>query len=606
VILKNIIQISNMQYTPTDEEKEVIRIIQSEKTNWEDGHVFVVDKVQFIMKNVVKKARKNYFGIFNSPKDPVTKREKIFIPLTEWTVETMLKNIDIDTKDIDVKARNTNAYLKAEVFRHILKKKLDEINFGQTLNRWLRRVAIDGTAYLKAYEEDGKLGVAVVDRLNMIADPSVECLDDSAGITERFILSKPEFDELNLDGKEYVDGVTSIDRTGIEAFSPSVQSTEIPYVELFERYGYFPEYVITGKEDDKKTFFYGKATVTGLNGTPVVHSVVKLDEEENPYGEGKLKEVPNRLDGRGIPEMLFNIQAYLNEVVNTRMNKARIVQLGLFKMKGNVTPQQFAKLFTTGGIKLDQSSEIEAMNTGSIDPSTYKDEEQAYQWGTRVTGTTNEDDQAASRPATNALLEQQGASKGYNLRIEDLMLSLGKFIEKKMLPIIKKEMLSDKGSLVRVTGDPKIFEKLDESLIRNQVYKNIESMSPTEKQMMRDSGVDMEMFVQQGMEQMKALGEDRYIPIIEDLFDIEYDIKVVTSDESINRSVMASMLQNTLGILASSGLPVRDTLKELYDTMGLDGEKLIQDQPVQLPQQGALQQGGPETVANSMPQPSAI
>lgn len=595
-----------MQYTPTDEEKEVIRIIQSEKTNWEDGNVFVVDKVQFIMKNVVKKARKNYFGIFNSPKDPVTKREKIFIPLTEWTVETMLKNIDIDTKDIDVKARNTNAYLKAEVFRHILKKKLDDINFGQTLNRWLRRVAIDGTAYLKAYEEDGKLGVAVVDRLNMIADPSVECLDDSAGITERFILSKPEFDELNLDGKEYVDGVTSIDRTGIEAFSPSVQSTEIPYVELFERYGYFHEYVITGKEDDKKTFFYGKATVTGLNGTPVVHSVVKLDEEENPYGEGKLKEVPNRLDGRGIPEMLFNIQAYLNEVVNTRMNKARIVQLGLFKMKGNVTPQQFAKLFTTGGIKLDQSSEIEAMNTGSIDPSTYKDEEQAYQWGTRVTGTTNEDDQAASRPATNALLEQQGASKGYNLRIEDLMLSLGKFIEKKMLPIIKKEMLADKGSLVRVTGDPKIFEKLDESLIRNQVYKNIESMSPTEKQMMRDSGVDMEMFVQQGMEQMKALGEDRYIPIIEDLFDIEYDIKVVTSDESINRSVMASMLQNTLGILASSGLPVRDTLKELYDTMGLDGEKLIQDQPVQLPQQGALQQGGPETVANSMPQPSAI
>lgn len=595
-----------MQYTPTDEEKEVIRIIQSEKTNWEDGHVFVVDKVQFIMKNVVKKARKNYFGIFNSPKDPVTKREKIFIPLTEWTVETMLKNIDIDTKDIDVKARNTNAYLKAEVFRHILKKKLDDINFGQTLNRWLRRVAIDGTAYLKAYEEDGKLGVAVVDRLNMIADPSVECLDDSAGITERFILSKPEFDELNLDGKEYVDGVTSIDRTGIEAFSPSVQSTEIPYVELFERYGYFPEYVITGKEDDKKTFFYGKATVTGLNGTPVVHSVVKLDEEENPYGEGKLKEVPNRLDGRGIPEMLFNIQAYLNEVVNTRMNKARIVQLGLFKMKGNVTPQQFAKLFTTGGIKLDQSSEIEAMNTGSIDPSTYKDEEQAYQWGTRVTGTTNEDNQAASRPATNALLEQQGASKGYNLRIEDLMLSLGKFIEKKMLPIIKKEMLSDKGSLVRVTGDPKIFEKLDESLIRNQVYKNIESMSPTEKQMMRDSGVDMEMFVQQGMEQMKALGEDRYIPIIEDLFDIEYDIKVVTSDESINRSVMASMLQNTLGILASSGLPVRDTLKELYDTMGLDGEKLIQDQPVQLPQQGALQQGSPETVANSMPQPNAI
>jgi len=599
-----------MQYTPTDGEREVIRIMLSEKANWEEGNVFVTDKVQFIMRNIVKKARKNYFGIFNDQKDPVTGRDKIFIPLTEWTVETMLKNIDVDTKDIDVKARNSSAYLKAEILRHILKKKLDDINFGQTLNRWLRRVAIDGTAYLKAIDDEGKLKVNVVDRLNIIADPSVECLDESAGTTERYIMSKPEFDELELDESDKVDGTTSVDRTGIDAFSPATQSTEIPYVELFERYGYLPEYVISEKEEDKKKFFYGCALVSGLNGTPVVHKVTKLKEEDHPYGEGKLKEVPNRLDGRGIGEMLFNIQAYLNEVINTRMNKTRIVQLGLFKMKGNVTPQQFKKLFTTGGIKLDQNSDIDVLNTGMIDPSTYKDEEQAYQWGTRVTGTTNEDDQAASRPATNALLEQQGASKGYNLRIEDLMLSLGKFIEKKMLPIIKKEMLANKGSLVRVTGDPKIFEKLDEALIRNQVYKNIEAMSPTEKQMMRDSGVDIEMFVQQGMEQMKALGEDRYIPIIEDLFDIEYDIKVVTSDESINRSVMATMLQNTLGILASSGMPIRDTLKELYDTLGLDGERLIQAVPEAMPVDGGavMPQGaeGAETVANSMPQPSQV
>lgn len=581
--------------------------MQSEKANWEEGHVFVTDKVQFIMKNVVKKARKNYFGIFNQPKDPVTGRDKIFIPLTEWTVETMLKNIDIDTKDIDVKARNSSAYLKATVFRHILKKKLDDIRFGQTLNKWLRRVAIDGTAYLKAIDDEGKLKVQVVDRLNIIADPSVECIDESSGITEKYVLSKPEFDELNLEGGELVTGVTNVDRTGIEAFSPASQTNEIPYVELFERYGYFPRFVLSGDEKDKNTFFYGVARVSGLNGNnPVVHQIEELDEEENPYGEGKLKDVPNRLDGRGIPEMLFNIQAYLNEVVNTRMNKARIVQLGLFKMTGNVTPQQFKRLFTTGGIKLDQNSDIEPLNTGVIDPSTYKDEEQAYQWGTRVTGTTNEDDQATNRPATNALIEQQGAGKGYSLRIEDLMLNLGTFIEKKMLPIIKKELKANKSELIRITGDPKIFQKLDEALIRNQVYKNIEAMTPTEKQAMRDSGIDIEMFVQQGMEEMKNLGEDRYLPIIDDLFDIEYDIKVVTSDESINRSVMASMLQNTLGVLASSGMPIRDTLKELYDTMGLDGERLIQDTPEQAPVAGIQGTQGAETVADSMPQPSQI
>lgn len=594
----------NTGYTKKEAEKEIIRIMQAEKANWEDGNVFVTDKVQFIMKNVVKKARKNYFGIFNQPKDPVTGRDKIFIPLTEWTVETMLKNIDVDTKDIDVKARNSSAYLKATIFRLILKKKLDDIRFGKTINQWLRRIAIDGTSYLKAIDDDGKLVVNVVDRLNIIADPSVECIDESSGITEKYILSKPEFDELKLDGSEFVKGVTSVDRTGVESSGQTSQTNEIPYVELFERFGYFPRFTITGDENDRDKFFYGSAIVSGLNGTPVVHRIEELEEEENPYGEGKLKEVPNRLDGRGIPEMLFNIQAYLNEVVNTRMNKARIVQLGLFKMKGNVTPQQFKRLFTTGGIKLDANSDIEPLNTGSIDPSSYQDEEQAYKWGTRVTGTTNEDDQTANRPATNALIEQQGAGKGYSLRVEDIMLNLGTFIEKKMLPIIKKELKANKDELIRITGDPKIFQKLDESLIRNQVYKNIDSMSATEKQAMRDSGIDIEMFVQQGMEEMKNLGEDRYLPIIDELFDTEYDIKISIGEESINRSVMASMLQNTLGILASSGIPIRDTLKELYDTMGLDGERLIQDTPEQNPMVGI--QGGQttETLANSIPQPS--
>ena len=590
-------------YTPTEAEREIIRIMQSEKTNWEDGHVFVTDKVQFIMKNVIKKARKNYFGVFNQAKDPVTGRDKIFIPLTEWTVETMLKNIDVDTKDITVKARNINAHLKAEIFRHILKKKLDDINFGSTLNKWLRRIAIDGTAFLKAIDDEGKLRVNVVDRMNMIVDNSVECLDDSTGTTERYIMSKPEFDELKLDASQFVSGVTNVDRTGQDAFSPASQSTEIPFVELFERYGYFPRVVVTGEEKDKNEYFYGVARVSGLNGTPVVHEIKEIEEEEAPYGMGKLKEVPNRLDGRGIPEMLFNIQAYLNEVVNTRMNKARIVQLGLFKMTGNVTPQQFKRLFTTGGIKLDVNSDINPLDTGRIDPSSYQDEEQAYKWGTRVTGTTNEDDQTASRPATNALIEQQGAGKGYSLRIEDIMLSLGKFIEEKMLPIIKKELKANKGERIRITGDPKIFEKLDEAFVRNQVYKNIEALSPTEKQAMQ--GQDIEMYVQQGVEAMKAEGEDRFIPIIDDLFDIEYDIQVVTSDESINRSVMASMLQNTIGVLASAGMPIRESIKELYDTLGLDGERLVQEMPEQLPAQGAMQANG-IALDNSMPQPSAV
>lgn len=591
-------------YIPTEEEKEVIRIMQAEKTNWEEGLVWVTDKVQFVMKNVVKKARRNYLGFFTQQKDPITNREKIFIPLTEWTVETMLKNIDVDTKDIEVKATNGQSHLKAQVFRQILKKKLDDITFGKTLNQWLKRVAIDGTANIKAQEVDKKLSVRIVDYLNMISDPSVENLSDSSGKIERNVISKPEFDESKLDNAEYVEGTSSIDRTTSDiGGGASGNSTEIPYVELFERYGYLPVFVKTGAEEDRNEYFYAHTIVSGLNGVPVVHLIEEV--KDDPYGTGKLKEVPNRFAGRGIPEMLFSIQAYLNEIVNTRMNKARIAQLGLFKMKGNITPQQFKRLFTTGGIKLDASSDIEAMDTGRVDASSYKDEEQAYLWGNRVSGTTNEDEVAGNRPATNALIEERGASKGYGLRIEELMIELGKFIKDKMIPIIKKELKANVGSIERITGDPNVMEKLDAVFAENKVNQMLQEMTPFDKENLINNGITREMLIAQTQENTKKeWGEDRYMPIVDELLDTEYDIKIVITDESINRSVMAKMLQDTMGILASAGLPIRNTIKELYDTLGLDGETLIQDMPqqAQVVPVGAEGAGAPaQEVAQSMP-----
>ena len=92
-----------MSYTPTPEEVKVISIMKAEKATWEEGNVFVTPKVSFVMRNVINKARKNYYSIFDNEKDPITGRDNLFIPLTEWTVEDTLKEEDIDTKDITVK-----------------------------------------------------------------------------------------------------------------------------------------------------------------------------------------------------------------------------------------------------------------------------------------------------------------------------------------------------------------------------------------------------------------------------------------------------------------------------------------------------------------------
>jgi len=594
-----------MEYEPNIGEKEAIKITLSEKQNWEEGAVFVTDDTQFMMRNVVKKARKNYLGFFKNAKDPITGRNKIFIPFTEWVVENVLKNIDIDTKDITLKAKNSSkmAYIKSEILRMLLKEELDRMRFGKTINGMLRRCTTDGTSFLKLEEEDGELNICIVDRLNTIFDPSIEKIKSSSGFTERYIYTKPEFDKLNLDNASEVKG-TQVVGNSTDAFNPDSNSSEIPYVELYQRIGWFPKTCLTNSEDDKDTYFYGKALISNIETKPIVHSIEEISEEDYPYQDFKFKEVPNRADGRGIPEMLFNIQAYLNEVVNTRLNRSRVTSLGLFGLKGNITPQAFKRLFTTGGIKLDQSSSVELIETGRVDQNSYLDEDRAYAWGTRVTGTTNEDQQNPNRPATNALIEQQGTSKGYNLRIEEIFLDLESFLQTKVLPAIVKKLKKRKGEIQRITGDPEILKKIDEVLVENMVNAQLNQMISMGEQVM--PGMDV-LMKQQAMDELAKQGGDRYVPIIDELLDSEYDVKVVITDENINKASMAQALQGILGTLASAGMPIKKTIRELFDVLGLPADLMTEDMPQVSPvaQQAQITQGQQMgALDQSMPQPS--
>lgn len=557
-------------YTPSEGESEAIRILEDEITNWGDGDSYVTDTVHFNMMDIVKKSRKNYFGVFKNETDPTTKRKKIFIPLTEWTVEIVLKNIDIDTKDIEVRAKNPTAYKMSKIFRYVLRYYLDKMHFGKILNTKLRNTVIDGTTYDKTWKEKGELMHKNIDRLNIVTDPSEMELGKYSTVTERHLMTLPEFCEYDWDNANAVEGMDSFDRVGNDI---SDIKTEIPYVEVRERYGYLPKFCVTSKEKDRDEYEYYCLLVSGLEETPVVHKIKKV--KTHPYIRYTYKDVLNRADGRGVPEMLFNLQAYLNEVLNTRLNTARIAQIGLWHAKGNITPQQIRKLFSTSVIKTDMAAEFKRLDTGSVDPSSYKDEDQIYMMSQRVTQTMNEDEMAASQPATNALIQEKGSAKNYNLLRENFNLALEKLIEEKFIPIIK-DVLKD-GDILRITGDPTDLKELDEKLVRNLVYSRMEEVKKETGMYPFITEEEMEAEVQRMMEQMAELGTDRYLEVKKELFDTDFDVDVVIGDESMNKAVVAQNLTNAFSILGNMGVPaplLKEPLKELFDTLGLDGEKL--------------------------------
>ena len=141
-------------YYPTLGKKKPYAILKDELSEWQSDHAYVTDEFFYDGQLAVKRARRNYFGVFEEERDPQTEERKIFIPFTEWTVETVLKNIDIDTKDVEVKAKKPDSYKVAQIFRYVLRYYLNKIGFGKKLNDLLRNTVIDGTAFMKVWKED--------------------------------------------------------------------------------------------------------------------------------------------------------------------------------------------------------------------------------------------------------------------------------------------------------------------------------------------------------------------------------------------------------------------------------------------------------------------
>ena len=561
-----------------DREQAACKLIQNEVTNWEEGEVNVTDKVAFMVKNIIKKARKNYYGIYDVERDSVTERKKLWIPLTEWIVEDVVKNIDIDTDDIRVKSRNYSAHGTASVFRYVLKFFLDQIKFGKLINQVIRVMAIDGSAVVKVWRDGKEMRARLIDMLNFIADPSANTLDETPCI-ERNVLTLPEFKIEAKSGKwanmEKVTGTTSIDRIGFDESSSSTNSSVIPMVDIYERYGWIPKSILedNGSDDD---YVYALIVASGIKDKePVCHLIKEV--KGHPYTIFKYKDIWNRLNGRGIGEMLFSLQASINETVNVRRNTARIVQSGLWVARGSITPQQVKKLFSTSVIKLKGArDEFSRLDTGTVDPSSYRDEQFAMDWGTKVTGSFDKGDVTASTPATNALVQERGSQVGFNLVQENIGLALKQMIEEKMVPIIKKVLKP--GDVIRITGAPKDFEIMEEKFIKEAVYSEAQKF-------IENGGVllpeEIDAQIENLKAEMRSMGEDRYVQINDKAFDMDYDIEVQVGEEELNSALIAQSITQALQVAAQfpgSKIDVDEALKEIFDTMGLDGNRLIQAQ----------------------------
>lgn len=600
----------------SDIESEALNIVHKEITNWEEAVCYVTEKVGFRMRELIRTVRKNYWGVFDEPTDPTTQRDKIWVPLIRTLTEDVVKNVDMDQKDLQFRASNPNGYAITDVTRAYVQEYLSKMFFGQTLDETERQLCIDGTVVWKTWkDENGELQRRTVDLLHIYIDPTEENIQSAFRFTERALMTPDEIAGmtgwLNTDD---IMGSQSLSKNDIRVGAQSVQS--IPstgrFVDVWDMHGKIPKKLITGdfKAEDADDYVDGHIICSGFgSGDERVH-LIELNTNKDkfgviikPYEECRMSKIAGRWYGLGIAERALALQEWLNTVANLRINKSYISQLGLFKIRkgSNITPQMLSRLPSNGAITVTQMDDINPMETPPVDETSYKDEEVITGWAQKVTQAypvSSGEQLPASQTATATAVQNTSAKSGYTMVKDSLTFFLERWMDRHALKIIADTI--DVGDLIRITGDDDKFRALVERIVSNLAMEQLEKHATDSGSI--PSPQEIQIAMQDAIE-ILSKKQDIFIELVQKIIAEEVDSKFYVTSEDLDTTVTVQNLIQTLQLAPQYS---DSTIKQIYDLMGLPQPKLNQQPQQQEQPQGAQPQPGQQAPTNQSVTTAAV
>lgn len=589
-------------------EAKCIAIVDQERVNWEEAVSFITPKVAFRMRELIRIMRKNYWGVFDEPIDKNTSREKFWIGLIQATIETWVKNTDIDAKDINFRAKTTEGVAITELTRLIVKDYLDKMYFGEVLDADARQVLTDGTVVWKTWEDrsSGKpcLKRKTVDLLNFYIDPTEDSIQTAYRITERGIMPTSSLMDmtgwLNItDAKgNALPGSQILNRADGSRRSNFGTRMTGDYRDVWETWGKGPQWVLTGDKNavDANNEVELHIVVSGLEAPqPTLHLVEPNKHKDSfgntikPYEEWRAAKITGRWYGLGIAERLLSLQEYFNTIVNIRINRHHVSQLGLFTIKKGkgITAQMLSRLSANGALQVMDHSDIAPLAVPADDGTSYKDEEVIKYWAQQISSAmpiSNGDIMPASATATANSIANTQSKSAYTVFKEGMGMFIERWMDRGALSIIAKT--SKKGDVLRLMRDDDKWEELVRDIAVNTVLLHLEKTDivPTQEELAKEvDKVTAELLGKQSV----------FIKSVQDVIASGVETKVHITNEDLDTAVTVANLFTLMKIPPEQRDD--DMVKQIYDLMGLQMPKKTEQQKMkeaqaqmqlQQPQQG--------------------
>ena len=561
-------------YREVDIQQAAIALVNGERNRWSDAVCFVTDRVAFQMRNLVRSLRKNYWGVFDVPGDPLTGRNKIWVPLTRTLVEGVVKNIDLDTKDVNFRARNDKGYSITRLIRNLVKRYLDNNYFGETLDEMERQLAIDGTVVWKIFEgtdKEGKPTVVrrTVDLLNVYIDPTEDNIQNAFRFTERSLMLPSEIEMMTgWMNRDDLTGASNLSRIDGQ-YQVTSGGTTAKYRDVWEMWGKIPQSFLKGKYDidGNDDLIDGHIVVSGLEaGDPKCHVVEGNLKNWKPYEEVRYAKVPNRWYGLGIAERVLMLQIWINTIVNIRINRSYVSQLGLFKIRkgSGITPQMLSRLGANGAIVVNDPSDIEQFQVDEASQASYTDESKIIDWAQRDTNAFDisvGESTPSSKPATTSVIENNSAKSGFKMVKDSISSFVERCMDRHMLPILSRTVtVSD---MIEVSNEDDIAGLADD-LVAFDAQKELASMFergivPTAQALQKAIDSHKEQIMKK---------PNMFITLTKKLIHDHVYTKVFMTNEEMDPSVMVQNIMQMLQYVPQEAhIPL---IRESMDLMGLD------------------------------------
>lgn len=553
-----------------DYEQECIGIVRKEVQAYDNPEVFITDKISFRVKPLIKQLRKNYRGVFDNPIDKITGKKKIWVPLTASMVDNTRKNVDLDPKDINFFSTKQGGYGITQILRAFTRDYFNKTYYGEDMDDVAFSMCVDPVAIMKIVpvKRNNKTHIDRfdVDPLNIYVDPTVENIQSAYRFTEKALLTK--------DVMRGMKGWINIDKVQEQEMLPKYDQYSAIYsgattksVDVYELWGKIPKYLITGNEKDTEDVD-GHIVVSGLFTNPLLHYVgynTNRDADDNiikPYEDTRYMKIPGSFYGVSPAMAVLDIQEWINTIVNLRINKNTVAQLGLFKVRtgSNINTQSLTKLISNGVIKVTNMDDLDNFQIPEAGPGSYRDEETAKNWAMEATSAFDivRGTLPSSATATGAVIQDRNAKSSFVIVRDSLARFNEKVITRHFLPHLP-EMIKQEG-VVKYLADMNEITELRKMVVNELALEQLEKMEeiPTEQELLDSMAQAERKLAQQ---------KDLWIDVVGDIAVDGIKSEIRITNEKLDVGSTARNLQELIQILPPEAR--NDTAATLFDVLGL-------------------------------------